>query len=41
LNAEIKRRTNVVGIFVNDVSIGRLVGAMMVDQNEGWSLNGR
>jgi hypothetical protein len=29
LNAEIKRRTNVVGVFPNDASITRLVGAMM------------
>ena len=39
LNAEIKRRTNVVGIFPNDASIVRLVGAMMLEQNDEWSLN--
>ena len=41
LNAEIKRRTNVVGIFPNDASISRLVGAMMLEQNAGWSLDRR
>ena len=38
LNAEIKRRTNVVGIFPNDASITRLVGAMMHEQNDECSL---
>ncbi len=41
LNVEIKRRTNVVGIFPNDASITRLVGAMMLEQNDEWSLNRR
>jgi hypothetical protein len=41
LNAEINRRTNVVGIFPNDASIARLVGAMMLEQNDEGSLNRR
>ena len=41
LNAEIKRGTNVVGISPNDAAIARLVGAMMVEQNDEWSLNRR
>jgi putative transposase len=41
LNAEIKRRTNVVGIFPNGASITRLVGAMMLEQNDERRLNRR
>ena len=39
LKGEIKRRTNVVGIFPNDASITRLVGSMMLEQNDEWRLN--
>jgi putative transposase len=41
LNAEIKRRTNVVGIFLNDAAITGLVGALVLEQNVEWSLNRR
>jgi len=41
LNAKIKRRTNVIGIFPNDGAIIRLVGAMMLEQNDEWSLQRR
>ena len=41
LNEEVKRSTRVVGIFPNDLSITRLVGAVLLEQDESWQLEGR
>jgi transposase-like protein len=38
LNGEIKRRTEVVGIFPNEAAIVRLLGAILLKQNDEWAV---
>jgi len=41
INGEVKRHANVVDIFPNDAAIERLVGALLLEQNDEWAITRR
>ena len=41
LNKEMKRRADVLGIFPNEDSIDRLIGAVLLEHNDEWQLQHR
>lgn len=38
LNGEVKRRSEVVGIFPNEAPVTRLIGALLLEQNDEWAV---
>ena len=41
VNGDVKRRSDVIGIFPNEAAIIRLVGALLLEQNDEWRIQQR
>jgi transposase-like protein len=41
LNGKVKRRSDVVGIFPNTCAVVRIVGSLMLEQNDEWAISRR
>ena len=41
LNREVKRRSKVIGVFPNAESVGRLAGAVLMEENDRWASMGK